>query len=191
MLASKCEPAGQMSVASVAGLLPEEMKTFAQNLALERPWTCFVKVNEHSWTKDAFTKITSVSNVADVWMVLNEFARNEVLSGYVNIFFMESEMLPLAEDNRDVWKKGGCWSTILKGQNWITSMQTIVLTVLGESVFDKTVKGVCVVPVSQQHCIVKIWCTDRGVETKLADQLRDLYQTSAVPPAAPRFKGFF
>lgn len=150
-------------------------------------------MNERPWKKDAFLPISTNTNIAEMWQTLNEFGRNKHLAGHINIFFMQDDMLPLAEENVETWKDGGCWSTIIKGEDWIESMKSIVLTVFGESVFDESVKGVCVVPVSQTHCIVKIWCTTKETsgKAKKPDLLRNIYSECTMPPAVPRYKAFF
>ena len=154
------------------------------SLFLHREWTLWIKVNTDSWVKRNFKRIFTLRTVAEMWGVLNNIP--VLLAGQANIFFMVDDLVPLWEERKDIWSKGGCWSTIVKENNWLETMRDICATTFGESTFSENVKGICIVPVSQSHCIVKMWTTKKSeVNNKLLQQ--SLSHLGCCPP---RFKSF-
>lgn len=101
--------------------------------------------------------VVHIQSVADMWGVLNHIPNSYV--GVANIFVMEHNLEPLWEMNSDVFQAGGCWSVVIRHHPWATVLNEIVMALCGEAFFDIHVKGVCVIPVTQQHTICKIWCT--------------------------------
>lgn len=151
-----------------------------------RPWTLWVKKNTDAWGKKAFKRVMRMTNIKDMWQTLNHLP--DALAGSTNLFFMEGDMMPLWEENAELFMNGGCWSTIVKGTPWISAMREIVMAVFGETTFDETkVKGICIVPVSTMHCIVKIWTTVRSESSgRLLQQVLQPYMNCCTP----RFKAF-
>lgn len=131
---------------------------------LQRSWTLWMKSNNDCWNYDSFKSISKIYTIQDMWKVMNNIPAS--VTGKVNLFFMEGDMVPLWEQHNQVFAKGGCWSTIIKGVEWNVAMKEIVMTLFGESKFDENeVKGLCIVPVSFTHSIIKIWttiCSDKN-----------------------------
>lgn len=156
-----------------------------ETLFFHREWTCFIKFNNVEWTVQNFQNVYTIKTIKDFWSILNNIP--ESLTGISNIFFMENENVPLWEANQDLWRGGGCWSTIIKGTNWIVSMKEICMAVMGETKFDDAqVKGICVVPVSKAHCIIKLWSTVK------CDTIGHMLKESleCLECCQPRFKSF-
>ena len=152
---------------------------------LHREWGFYVKLNNASWRRESFFELYRIKTIGDMWRILNNVP--EAFSGVTNIFFMEGGLIPLWEEERALWSKGGCWSTIVKGTHWMQAMNQICMVVMGETVFDdQEVKGICVVPVSLNHCIVKVWTTVKShhVGSQLQMALKSLNCCQ------PRFKAF-
>jgi hypothetical protein len=120
-----------------------------------------------------------------MWQVLNNIP--ETFTGLTNIFFMENDIVPLWELDKSLWSKGGCWSTIIKGNHWFEAMKETCMVVFGESLFDDSeVKGICIVPVTPNHCIVKIWATTSSAN--VGSQLKKTLERFNC--CTPRFKSF-
>ena len=142
----------------------QDMTALAESLSFEREWTFYVKSNSSDWKQENFNNIYKIRTIKDMWQVLNNIP--ESLTGYTNIFFMENDIVPLWELDKKLWSKGGCWSTIIKGTHWFDSMIETCMVLFGESLFnDLEVKGLCIVPVTQTHSIVKLWSTSNSSET--------------------------
>ena len=164
---------------------PNELQNLAETLAFHREWTLYIKRNDRSWEKDNFKVFYKIKTIKDMWQVLNNTP--DTLTGVTNIFFMENDVIPLWEENKELWMKGGCWSTIIKGIPWIDSMKEISMVVFGESIFsDNEVKGMCIVPVGFSHCIVKLWSTSSS--EKIGKQLKQALEK--LNCCQPRFKAF-
>lgn len=162
-----------------------DLQQLAGTLSFHRNWTFYIKFNHSGWEKLSFKNLYKIRTIKDMWQVLNNVPNG--LTGVSNIFFMENDVLPLWEEDKELWSKGGCWSTIIKGSSWIDSMKEICMLVFGESVFeDHEVKGVCVVPVGARHCIIKLWCTSSSetIGAQLKSSLEDM------SCCQPRFKAF-
>lgn len=144
----------------------------------------YIKLNTSTWEVDNFKSMYKIKSVKDMWQVLNNVP--DSLAGVTNIFFMENDIVPLWEANVQLWSNGGCWSTIVKGPHWIKTMKEICITVMGESVFDDRVKGICIVPVGANHCIVKLWSTINS------DEISTMFKSSleSITCCQPRFKAF-
>lgn len=154
-------------------------------MQFERKWTLFIKLNNDAWEKEKFKYIYKITNVKEMWQVLNNIPTG--LAGCSNIFFMEENLLPLWEDNKQVWERGGCWSTIIKGIEWKKTMNEICMLIMGECIFDMdNIKGICIVPVTTTHCIVKLWATDKS--DKNCELLKN--NLSELQCCMPRFKAF-
>ena len=150
-----------------------------------RKWKVYVKENSKDWTKGSFKTITKIENVRDMWNFLNNVPMT--ITGKSNIFLMEHDLLPLWEENQELFETGGSWSTIVRGVSWKVAMNEIFLGTLGETHFDEdNVRGVCVVPVSPQHSIIKLWvrCSAKSAAKSLEVLLKELNCCS------PRFKAF-
>lgn len=154
------------------------------SLLLHRHWTMWLKANNAAWKKENFKRVFTLKNVKEMWQLLNNIPVS--IAGQANIFFMSEELVPLTEERQDLWKQGGCWSTIVKENNWVTTMQDICASTFGETVFGDDVKGLCIVPVSANHCIVKMWTT-RKSEATSAHLHKSLCHLGC---CAPRFKSF-
>jgi len=159
----------------------------AEELKLERVWTLYLKKNCDDWKPDSFHKLYNIATVADIWKVWHNIPEN--LCSWVNLFFMEHDLFPLYERHEDIFRAGGCWSIIVKGRSWLSSLQTLILTVFGETeeAFDRRfVKGICVVPVSPNHCIMKLWVTTSA--PAVGKIFHDTLLKFDICP--PRFKAF-
>lgn len=142
----------------------DDLEKIAESLSFHREWTLYIKTNNSDWKKENFNNIYKIKTIKDMWQVLNNIP--ESLTGLTNIFFMENDTVPLWELDKKMWSKGGCWSTIIKGSNWIDSMKEACMVVFGETLFDDSeVKGICIVPVTTTHCIVKLWSTSSSLKT--------------------------
>lgn len=162
-----------------------DLETLAESLSFHRDWTLYIKSNNSDWKQQNFKKIYKIITIKDMWQVLNNIP--ESLTGLTNIFFMENDIVPLWELDKTLWSKGGCWSTIIKGNHWFEAMKEACMVVFGESLFDDSaVKGVCIVPVTSNHCIIKIWATTSSANT--GTQLKKTLDRFNC--CAPRFKSF-
>lgn len=157
----------------------------AETLLLHREWNFYVKRNHTEWFKQNFIFMNKVKTIKDMWQLLNNI--DEKYTGLTNLFFMEYDIIPLWEENKNLWSNGGCWSTIIKGRTWIESMHEICMIVMGESVFDENeIKGICIVPVGTYHSIIKLWTTTNSQH--IAAQLQNsLHNLNCCPP---KFKAF-
>jgi len=162
----------------------KEKLALAESLSFHREWTLYVKSNKSDWKKENFKNIYKIKTIKDMWQVLNNIP--ECLTGLTNIFFMENDIVPLWELDKQLWSKGGCWSTIIKGTHWIDSMKEACMIVFGELLFDLEIKGLCIVPVTLHHCIVKLWSTSSSEQT--GTQLEKALE--ALNCCNPRFKSF-
>lgn len=163
----------------------QDLIDLAESLSFHRDWTLYIKTNNSDWKQEHFKKIYRITTIKDMWQVLNNIP--ETLTGLTNIFFMENDIVPLWELDKSLWSKGGCWSTIIKGNHWFEAMKEACMVVFGESLFDDSeVKGICIVPVTPNHCIVKIWATtsSANIGTQLKKTL-DRFNC-----CTPRFKSF-
>ena len=154
-------------------------------LELHRTWTVYMKSNSDEWVKKNFKHVMDISTVKDMWTFLNNVP--SVLTGQYNIFMMEKGLIPLWENHKDLFENGGGWSTIIRGYPWESAMKEIFMAMVGELQFDEdNVRGLCVVPVSFQHSIVKLWVrrTGQSAAKNLEHVMKDL------GCCAPRFKAF-
>jgi hypothetical protein len=154
-------------------------------LEFHRTWKVYLKSNSDEWIKKNFKQVMNISNVKDMWGFLNNVP--SAITGQYNIFMMENGLAPLWENHKDLFENGGCWSTIIRGNPWKEAMNEIFMAMVGELHFDEdNVRGLCVVPVSFQHCIVKLWVRRPGqsVAKKLESVMKHL------GCCAPRFKPF-
>lgn len=152
-------------------------------LELHRRWDSFIKFNSNDWEIEHFKNVFTICTVADMWGLLNNIP--DSCTGKVNLFFMEKGLVPLWEHHKDIFSNGGCWSTIVKHKQWKVSMNDICMSVLGEALFDENdVKGICIVPVSMTHCIIKIWVTTHS------DINGKLLKSCLADCCEPRFKRF-
>jgi hypothetical protein len=151
----------------------------------ERSWTVFVKPNETDWSPASFKNLTRISNIRELWEFLNADASK--LTGRANVFVMEEGLVPLWEKHKDVFGRGGCWSTIVRGETWTAVLTEMLLALVGEIAFDEhDVKGVCVVPVGRTHSLIKLWTCSSSKRTAAA-----LNKTlSAMRNVDARFKPF-
>tara|TARA_Y100001936_G_scaffold253496_1_gene318519 strand:- start:4327 stop:4818 length:492 start_codon:yes stop_codon:yes gene_type:complete len=157
----------------------------AETLTLHRDWSFYLKSNKSDWKSGSFFKVYKITNVKEMWQILNNIHRK--FTGSVNIFFMEGDLVPLWEQDVELWSDGGCWSTVIKGSSWVNCMHEICCFVMGESMFDdEVVKGICVVPVSEAHSIIKLWVTSQNEE--IGSKLEQLFKKSGC--CQPRFKSF-
>ena len=164
---------------------PDNLKELAESLSFHREWTLYVKTNNTDWKKENFQNIHKIKTINDMWQILNNIP--EYFTGLTNIFFMEGDTVPLWELDKQLWSKGGCWSTIIKGSHWIDSMKEVCMMVFGETLFDDSeVKGICIVPVTTNHCIVKLWVTSSSTNTGI-DLKKSLERFNC---CNPRFKSF-
>ena len=155
-------------------------------LRLHRQWTFWAKHNNNPWEQEMFGCKFVIETVEDMWRLLNNIPVQN-MTGRANLFFMADGMLPLWEQNMSTWAKGGCWSTIIKGTPWQRAMFLICSVVFGETVFDEQyLRGICIIPVTGTHCIVKIWSTIKRDED--GSLLRDV--TKELNSCPPRFKSF-
>ena len=154
-------------------------------LQFHRTWSVYLKSNKDEWVVKNFKHVMDIATVKDLWGFLNNV--HPSITGHVNIFMMEKGVIPLWEEHKELFHRGGCWSTIVRGHPWQTIMNEIFMTMVGELYFDEdNVRGVCIVPVSYQHCIIKVWArrTGQSVAKKLESTL------STLGCCAPRFKAF-
>ena len=157
----------------------------AESLSFHRDWTLYIKINNSDWKKGNFKKIYRITTIKDMWQVLNNIP--ETLTGLTNIFFMENDIVPLWELDKPLWSKGGCWSTIIKENHWFEAMKEVCMVVFGESQFDDSeVKGICIVPVNPNHCILKLWVTTTSAN--IGTQLKKTLKIFNC--CTPRFKSF-
>jgi len=162
-----------------------DLETLAESLSFHRDWTLYIKNNNSDWKQENFKKIYRINTIKDMWQVLNNIP--ESLTGNTNIFFMENDIVPLWELDKPLWSKGGCWSTIIKGNHWFQAMKEACMVVFGESLFDDSeIKGICIVPVTPNHCIVKIWATTSSANTGI--QLKKTLERFNC--CTPKFKYF-
>lgn len=162
-----------------------DLKTVAESLSLHRDWTLYIKANNSDWKQENFKKFYKIKTIKDLWQVLNNIP--ESLTGLTNIFFMENDIFPLWELDKQLWSKGGCWSTIIKGSYWIDAMKEACMIVFGESLFDDSeVKGICIVPVTITHSIVKLWATSSSAN--IGNNLKTSLESFNC--CNPRFKSF-
>ena len=171
------------------GLAPQlnsdELADLAESLALHREWAFYIKLNRSDWKVESFNKMYKIKTIKEMWQVLNN--TTESLTGLANIFFMENDIVPLWECDKQLWSKGGCWSTIIKGTHWIDSMKEVCMIVFGESFFEESeVKGICIVPVATTHCIIKLWTPSDATNTG-ANLKSSLEKFNC---CNPRFKAF-
>lgn len=144
-----------------------------------------MKENSADWVNKSFIQLTTIKDVKHLWELLNNVPNS--ITGKANLFIMENDLLPLWEHNKDLFERGGCWSTIIRGHPWKTAMNEIFMALVGEMHFDEdNVRGLCVVPVSYQHCIIKIWVRRTGQST--AKTLEAVLKDFGC--CTPRFKAF-
>jgi len=163
----------------------EFSENLAESLSFHREWTLYIKSNASDWKRENFKNVYRIKTIKDMWQLLNNIP--ESLTGLTNIFFMENDIIPLWELDKKLWSKGGCWSTIIKGNHWFEAMNEACMILLGESLFDDSeVKGLCIVPVTPNHCIVKLWATTSSANT--GTQLKKSLERFNC--CTPRFKSF-
>lgn len=153
----------------------------ASTLFFERTWTFWVKLNNTDWDINQFYKCTTLKTIKDMWSVLNNIDDN--YPSCVNIFIMENDRIPLVENNGNTFIHGGLWSVVIKRNNWKLTLREVVLALVGELEFSDSVKGVCVIPVTTSHVIVKLWSVDRN-------EIDGTTLESLFPNTKSRFKPF-
>ena len=140
--------------------LPDAPLPDPHQLPLERKWGVWVKHSATEWTRENLKKVFVIRTVADMWGLIHHIP--EACVGSSNIFLIEESMIPLWELNGDVFRHGGCWSTVVKRGDWREMLTQLVATLVGETKFSTSVRGCCVIPVSKSQCISKVWCTMRN-----------------------------
>ena len=153
-------------------------------LELHRTWTVYLKSNSDEWVKRILYKLYEhIDCKRPVGIFKQRPIRNYRSIQYI---YDGEGIIPLWEDHKDLFENGGCWSTIIRGNPWKDVMNEIFMAMVGETQFDEdNVRGLCVVPVSFQHCIVKLWVRRTGQSAaKLEHVMKDL------GCCAPRFKAF-
>lgn len=133
------------------------MIEIAKNSLLINSWTLWMKLNDSEWKQEHFTKIFEVSTIADMWGLLHNIPESWVST--VNMFFMSEDTIPLVECNDSLFADGGAWSVVVKRNEWRDSMNEIVASLFCGTLFSSFVKGLCLVPVTKSHLMVKLWST--------------------------------
>ena len=163
----------------------DERRALAQTLQLHEPWTLWVKANDSKWIIKDMHRIISIATVSDLWGTLNNIPTTWCAT--VNLFLMRGETLPLHEKNLDLFPRGkaGTWSVVIRKQAWHSILSRICAAVVSESMFSDDARGVCIVPVSNQHTICKIW-----VSAQLHTDGKALSDLFSFPSMSARFKPF-
>lgn len=166
------------AAADAEGDLPD-----ASALPLERSWVYWCKCNTRPWKLSCMQRMARIDTVESLWRVLNNVAAAALAR--TNLFFMQDGVVPLWEDNGDVFTRGGgCWSIVVRRMAWRQTCNEAVVALAGEHAFSDAIRGCCVVPVSASHCICKLWAT----KSKVAD--REALEAIFPGCGAARFKKF-
>lgn len=164
--------------------MSEEMRHLATQLTFENSWDMWVKTNASAWALKEMKHVYTIRTISDMWMILNNIPASYV--GVCNIFLMHSGVKPLWESNGTLFRKGGCWSVVIRRQAWKEVVNELIMSLVGETFFGDNIRGACIVPVSTSQVICKIWCTSKSTEdsTALTNSLKTFGASGA------RFKEF-
>lgn len=174
-----------MAYADIEALPADEKVTLARSLDLHTPWTLWVKANETPWNLTDIHRVGSIANVAEMWGMLHHIP--STWCGVTNLFLMREDTLPLHEKNAIFSRgKAGVWSIVVRRRPWTECLRIATMAVAGEAAFGDAIHGLCVVPVSAQHTICKVWATQKQQSDAAA--LLGIFE--GLTNVQPRFKLF-
>ena len=129
---------------------------------LNDTWCLWYHHDPHKWTVSSFTKLCTISTVAEYWSMIDGLKADAALLSE-HIYIMRDGVSPLWEDSRN--REGGCWSVKVDLKDAFTVFAKIVAGVVGEnSMYDKEnnnlsghITGVSFCAKNSFNVIIQIW----------------------------------